>query len=325
MLLLLEFTSFLLNFSHWELPSHLSKAGDIFHHRDERFTRLCHSKRQSFMAVSPCVKWETGSDCLRTTSQGGTAGTLNTDCLEREQLWGDDMKWMLIPGSLWLQFLKLNKRVLRLSQTGHSDVLPESPSESREEHLCHCKTSRQPTLEGGECARKGRCYPNVTDGCEQRRRKVRRRKWGEEEGSDTSLWGHTEWVGSWVGWLLWDPESNGGQEREGCWVRVPEMKKLGLGGRAVIWTSFFQDEKLVIPARRGQKGWRKASDGYWIHLTAAHPRTPLQKAAILLSGSGCLPREYKEIPVMHICGCVGKYTEGLWDEKISLNVACPNF
>lgn len=92
MLLLLEFASFLLNFSHWELPSHLSKAGDIFHHRDERFTRLCHSKRQSFMAVSPCVKWETGSDCLRTTSQGGTAGTLNTDCLEREQLWRDDMK-----------------------------------------------------------------------------------------------------------------------------------------------------------------------------------------------------------------------------------------
>lgn len=52
---------------------------------------------ESFMAVSLFVKWGTGSDCLRATSQGDT---LNTDCLEREQLWGDGMKSMLIPGSL---------------------------------------------------------------------------------------------------------------------------------------------------------------------------------------------------------------------------------
>lgn len=44
------------------------------------------------MAVSLFVKWETGSDCLRTTSQDGTADAVNTDYLEREQLLGDEMK-----------------------------------------------------------------------------------------------------------------------------------------------------------------------------------------------------------------------------------------
>lgn len=43
------------------------------------------------MAVSLFVKWETGSDCLR-TSQDGTADAVNTDYLEREQLLGDEMK-----------------------------------------------------------------------------------------------------------------------------------------------------------------------------------------------------------------------------------------
>lgn len=60
--------------------------------RGERFTRLCHSVRQSFMAVSLFVKWETGSDCLRTSPQDGTADAVNTDYLEREQLLGDEMK-----------------------------------------------------------------------------------------------------------------------------------------------------------------------------------------------------------------------------------------
>lgn len=44
------------------------------------------------MAVFLFVRCETGSGCLRTTSQDGPADTVNTDYLEREQLWGDEMK-----------------------------------------------------------------------------------------------------------------------------------------------------------------------------------------------------------------------------------------
>lgn len=85
---------------------------------------------------------------------------------------------------------------------------------------------------GGECARRGRCYPNVTDGCEQRRRKVTR--WSEEEnegraGEVTHPFEDTqsEWEAGLGGCY-------GVLERGGCWVRVSERKQLGLGGRAVI-------------------------------------------------------------------------------------------
>lgn len=133
---------------------------------------------------------------------------------------------------------------MRLSLTGHSDVLPESPSESREKKLMSLQNKQAAHTEGGQCARRGRCYLNVTDGCEQRRRKVTRRKWGAGGGSDTSLWGQTKWVGSCVGWLLrsreqWCPKERRvlGKSIRGNswdWVKNSDLSKFlsrwGAGG-----------------------------------------------------------------------------------------------